>query len=531
MSVTFVNKYPGLARESIDHKASTIINAVCGDENLAIGDIVRVLQVGTGVGFTQSNDLLPRIGKVNEFGGGGYGVIVGGDFEGVYSEGLVDTADLASGIIVSFFGDGVTVCTQGRCLALSNGALTTPINIGDALTPSSTGLADGLNGDQIFARALESTSVANSIIAVDIQKEGNITGESTAFKKELTVLAADVTGASPLVDFPLLVSIVDTDLRDFARPDGFDILFTESDGTTVIPYERESYDNTTGTLFAWVLTTLSDVTDNTFFMFYGDPLATDQQNPLPVWNTRFADVFHFNQTSPLPWVNSSVGKNFTFQPSGSGPIISVVGQMDTASNSNYSSSLSTLSEFRMPATIDITPTDFFISAWLKYDTIAGVGSGTLYDSWASNAPIPGGESGIIMSSGQEGVVPNNSTIVLVIDDVGFTEHVIGDMTDLAYHHVVIRYTSAGPNTFDLFFDGVITASSPITYNFTNPPSFDATQCGGGFGLEDQIGRIDELLVAHTSSFSNGFVTTSFDNQKATGQGAGNFVKVGSQEPA
>lgn len=526
MSVTFVNKYLGLAQGPIDRNASSIINAVCGDENLAIGDIVRLLPVGTGVGFTQSDDLLPRIGKVDEFGGESYGIIVGGDFEGVYSDGVIDTSDLSSGIIVSFFGDGVTICTQGRCLALANG-LTIQINIGDALTPSPTGLVDGLNGNQIFARALETTSVANSIIPVDIQREGSIPGESTAFKKEITVLASDVTGASPLIDFPLLVSIVDTDLRDFARPDGFDIFFTESNGTTVIPYERESYDSTTGTLFAWVLTTLSDVTDNTFFMFYGNPRATDQQNPLPVWNTRFEDVFHFNQTSPLPWDNSSIGKDFTIKINPPNPT-PVEGQIDTASDISSTTNLSEV-DFRMADTVTINPTDFFASAWLKFDTIS-TDANTFLDCWESN--VKAGESAdVIIGSGIQGSIPDNAKIELIIDDDGVdTEILIGDMADLAYHHVVIRYTSV-PGTFDLFFDGSLVSSTGFV--FIDAVIFNQSRCGSGAGgsTSPQIGRIDELQVAHNSNFSNGFVTTSFDNQKDSGQGAGNFVKVGSQQPS
>ena len=111
----------------------------------------------------------------------------------------------------------------------------------------------------------------------------------TKFKKELTVLAADVTGG-PLTDFPLLVSITDSDLQSSVRSDGFDIFFTASDGTTVIPYERESYDSASGTLVAWVLTDLSDTVDNNFFMFYGNPNSTDQQNPLHEHNPPYANI-------------------------------------------------------------------------------------------------------------------------------------------------------------------------------------------------------------------------------------------------
>jgi len=517
------NNYLVLSQGPINNESSSIINAVCGDSSLLIGDVVRLLPLGTGEGFTQSDDILPRVGIPDSLGTTSYGIVVGGDFEGVYSDGVLnlDSNNLALGAVTSFFGDGVRICTQGRCLALANN-LTGSISIGDKLTSSTSGLVKAFGGDEIIATALQSTSDVNNIIAVDIQREGK---KNILFKKQLTVLAADVTGASSLTDFPLLVSITDTDLKDNARSDGFDIFFTESDGTTVIPYERESYDSTTGELIAWVLVDLSDTVDNNFFMFYGNPNATDQQDPLPVWNTRFQDVFHFNQTSPLPWDNSSVGKDFTILPGSTTNPSPVVGQIDTASDSSITTDANTIVMFRMASTGDVTPSDFFVSAWIKYDIIPTSGA-VFYDSWTPDIQS-GGESAIIMGSGTQGASPDNDIIELVIFDPGFiSEDVIGDMSDLAYHHVVIRYLSG---TFDLFFDGSL--SNSIVYAFNLAPIFNSAQCGGGGGIGIQTGRIDELQVAHTGNFSNGFITTSFDNQKDSGQGAGNFVKVGAQEVA
>lgn len=99
------NKFLGLAQGPIDHKASSIISSVCGDASLKIGDVVRVLPVGTGNGFTQPNDLLPRVGLVNSSGDSSYGIVVGGDFEGIYDDGAIPITpnNLALGIIVSFF--------------------------------------------------------------------------------------------------------------------------------------------------------------------------------------------------------------------------------------------------------------------------------------------------------------------------------------------------------------------------------------------------------------------------------------------
>lgn len=173
MSLTLTNQYLGLSQDPIDHNASSIINAVCGNSTLLIGDAVKLLPVGIGVGFTQNDDLLPRIGLADNPDDPIYGIVVGGDFEGIYRDGTInlDANNLAEGIIVSFFGDGVRVCTQGRALALADG--TVPIGINNSLTASSNGLVKATTeGSSVIAIALQPTSVVNSIIAVDVKREG-----------------------------------------------------------------------------------------------------------------------------------------------------------------------------------------------------------------------------------------------------------------------------------------------------------------------------------------------------------------------
>lgn len=514
MSVTLSNQYLGLGVGPIENQASTIVNAICGDASLKIGDVVRLLPQGTGVGFTQPEDLLPRVGIVNSFGIEGYGIVVGGDVGGEYSDGVInlDSNNLALGIIAAFFGEGVTVCTQGRCLALVDGTVSGAINVGDGLIPTPTGLVKSTVFDnRIITRALQPTAKANSIIAVDVKREGGFS-KNPAFKKELTVLASDVTGASPLVDFPLLVSITDTDLRDNARADGFDIFFTKSDGFTIIPYDRESYDGGTGKLVAWVLTDLSDTVDNKIFMFYGDPNATDQQNPLPVWDTRFNDVYHFNETI-FPYNNSSVGKDFTLLVSTETPF-TVSGQMDDAVFiTNEDRGMVT------PNTVNVFNDDYFITSWVQFDAI-GTGAIELFATFKSST------SGNTIEISPENP-PNSELFATILQPL--TKIFIGDMVDLSFHHIAVRYTSA-TTTLDLFFDGALISSNSFTP--TTPVVFNAYRLGADLLLGDETnGRVDELRVAYNSNFSNGFVTTSFDNQKDSGQGAGNFVKVGSQQPA
>ena len=166
MSITITNEYLGLSQGAVDDDAA-IINSVCGDASLKIGDAVKLLPVGTGNGFTQTGDILPRVGLAG-LGEQAYGIVVGGDFEGIYSNGVIsfDSNNLALGLVTSFFGNGVRVCIQGRCLALASG----PISIGDKLAASPTGLIN-INGGNIIATALQGTTEPNGIIAVDVQRE------------------------------------------------------------------------------------------------------------------------------------------------------------------------------------------------------------------------------------------------------------------------------------------------------------------------------------------------------------------------
>ena len=73
---------------------------------------------------------------------------------------------------------------------------------------------------------------------------------SWQYRKLITIDNTKV--AANLTDFPVLISITDTDLRDDAQSDGDDILFTSSDGTAKLSHEIEDYDGTTGALVAWV---------------------------------------------------------------------------------------------------------------------------------------------------------------------------------------------------------------------------------------------------------------------------------------
>ncbi|MDZ7744650.1 MAG: DUF2341 domain-containing protein [Candidatus Saccharibacteria bacterium] len=123
-------------------------------------------------------------------------------------------------------------------------------------------------------------------------------------RKLITIDETMVSGGSDLANFPILVSVTDTDLRstDFgggvANVDANDIVFTLDDGTTLLAYELESYNDQTGDLNAWVrLPSLSATIETELYIYYGNELATNQQDPDNVWPADYVMVQHLQEQS------------------------------------------------------------------------------------------------------------------------------------------------------------------------------------------------------------------------------------------
>ena len=161
------NFYLGLARGPIDHQSSSVINVIA-NEAIGMGSVVTL------VATIPTDELLPRVDEGDADADEGYGIAVGGDADGIYSTtGAAPTDDTTRAATGA--GEGVVVVTQGRCLARVDGNATN-IVVGSPLRASATvgvlELADLLDVDYIIARALQPSTGATDIIAVDVQREG-----------------------------------------------------------------------------------------------------------------------------------------------------------------------------------------------------------------------------------------------------------------------------------------------------------------------------------------------------------------------
>ncbi len=120
--------------------------------------------------------------------------------------------------------------------------------------------------------------------------------EGWLYRKKITIDHDLVEG--DLSDFPVLVSVVDSDLRDKAQVDGDDVLFMDGSGVANRLYhEIEYYDGSSGELVAWVkIPDLDGDVDTVFYMYYGNPDCANQQYPERVWYDDYIHVWHMDDS-------------------------------------------------------------------------------------------------------------------------------------------------------------------------------------------------------------------------------------------
>lgn len=134
------------------------------------------------------------------------------------------------------------------------------------------------------------------------------------YRVPITIQASQVD--STLTDFPVYVDLADFDSSFFSNlnSDGGDIRITTGDGVTEVAREVVSASTTaeTGELH-FNAPSISSSTDTTFYMYYGNALASDYATSDPfgaenVWNDSFEAVYHLSETGST-YVDSTSNNN------------------------------------------------------------------------------------------------------------------------------------------------------------------------------------------------------------------------------
>jgi hypothetical protein len=330
---------------------------------------------------------------------------------------------------------------------------------------------------------------------------GDWLDEAWLYRKAIRINADRV--AQDEVDFPILVSLVDEDLAARALPSGDDLVFTTSDGTTLVDFELEEWTSADGTLVAWVeVAELSSSEDTAVYLYYGNPTPEAPSAGSP-WDALYEAVWHFNE----PTVDEQT----------TGTHIDATGNGHAGSqngNAAGSGQIAGAQHFDGDDRIDVSgsetiqlgDTSVTISAWIRT---------------TSTSPM-----GIVVKSPPDSHVPddklfgvNHDTDRLGIDQ-GWVTYLGANttITDGEWHHVawVQVFDSSGVNErWRLYVDGNHEANKLA--NTDTDPGGHVVRIGDGVpgsyfaGAFD--GAIDEVRISNTVR-SDGWISTSFDNQSA-----------------
>ncbi|MHC4902274.1 MAG: DUF2341 domain-containing protein [Planctomycetota bacterium] len=284
-------------------------------------------------------------------------------------------------------------------------------------------------------------------------------------RKEITVDNTKVMAT--LTDFPLLVSLsADDELKAGARSDGFDILFTDDDGTTKLDHEIEEWDDSNGDLVAWVrIPSLPDTVDKVIYLYYGNSSASDQQNASGVW-VNYVGVWHLNEASGSRADSTSSNNDLTEQNT----VVSVPGKMAGCIDLEESNSERLFITDAAQTGLDITG-NMTMQAWVKPESVPGsitfldkyAGSNAGYrmrihsNSWYEYAVYDGSTNEIRSNiPADTGVwrflvgVYDGSSVIIYTDniDVDSTSHSGGIDTNSEEFEI-------GARSNDKFFDGLV----------------------------------------------------------------------------
>lgn len=324
-------------------------------------------------------------------------------------------------------------------------------------------------------------------------------GNQTEFYRSITVDSTKC-GTADSSDFPVMVSGTYTYLRtvenggDVQNASGYDIRFFADSGlTTLLDFERESYDPTTGAVVFWVkLPTLSESTDTVIYLNYGNAsVITDQSNAAGVWGNSFTGVYHLGDGVTLDVTSSTGANNGTNQ--GAAASSGKIGGSADLTGSKYI-------DF---GTGSIDSQILTHSAWVYCTDVTAF------------SYITGGTG-----NGTPTLRRNPTTRFLEFAKqnqalIGISS---GTVPDNTWTHVAVTYDVSGNYVF--YINGASAGSGTSLQTFTLTNTFRT-----GSPSNDFKGKVDELHLANAVRTSS-WIVSEYNNQSSPST----FYSVGTATP-
>jgi hypothetical protein len=300
------------------------------------------------------------------------------------------------------------------------------------------------------------------------------------YRKKITISNTNV--GSDLLNFPALVKISADSNMSSSLATGYDIRFTDSGGTNLLSYERESWSGGNGSAVTanfWVkVPTISHSSPTIIYIYYGNALAADGQSASSVWDSNFLGVWHMaDNAANKTVVDSTGGDNGTAKVNTSTKTVAgeVGGALTFNGTSDYADLNSNVGNFTLA-------NNFTISAWVNsaLDSSNDVIYGNTWTDYGYRLSITSSNKARFLLS-------RSSSRYLGIDSSVLTSgwHYISGVWD-------------GTNT-KIFIDGTENSQTPVSQGTV---SSITTTNDTNIGLDDTSdghyfkGPIDEVRVSN-----------------------------------
>ena len=309
-----------------------------------------------------------------------------------------------------------------------------------------------------------------------------------------------------LTDFPMLLSITDSDLKNHARNDGSDIVFI-NENDDELNHEIEYYNSSTGELIVWVKTDLSATENTVLYMYYGNPYASSLENPTEVWNSGYVMVQHLNETSGAHYdstVNNNDGEWNDLNDNGSQDAI---GRVDGA---NYFDGEDDYIDCGNDESLNSITEEITIETWVKYQD--GENKTRIVDKYPSFMVYINSSTDKLAWNGYI----NNS-----LRDIQFPNT---DILKDTWTHIVVTYANDTEHAVKTYVDGLL-KDSVTDYNGSLTTIDNNLLIGNDLTMSNSFnGTIDEVRISNVA-LNESQVKTVYENQDAPSS----FISVASEE--
>jgi hypothetical protein len=325
---------------------------------------------------------------------------------------------------------------------------------------------------------------------------------SWRYRKQIALHHEQVAGHFPLKDFPVLISIIDSDVAGVETGNGSGIVFTDGNGQRV-PFEIESYDARTGALIAWVkVPYLSPTIDSVICLYYGVPATVNAHDKEALWSDGYLGVWHLGMGDSLAKDSTAHALHGSMSTAPVLPAAGIIGSAGQFAGYRPPTYLNSPRFLQMGTGTLLQNTDsnqLTLEAWIKRaspndgGTIINAGGGGVGGySWSVGGTGAGAQTNRIylFKSGAASIAPHGDvptdtewhSLVAVFNGSALTSYVDGRPQETM---------SVAANTFD-------PAASPLTIG-----SYD--------NANDFFGTLDEIKVSNVARSSD-WILTEFNNQ-------------------